>query len=264
MPDESLIVSSDGPVRLLTINRAAVHNALNEQVLSAIARAVVAASWDASVGAIVITGAGEKAFSAGADLDELSNVVETQAMRVLTGGQAAMRTIELSTVPVITAVNGLALGGGFELILASTFPIMSTKATLGLPESGLGLIPGYGGTQRLRRVVGPAVAAYLMLTGARLEAQRAFELGLTPLPPVEPELLVDRALEIGTMISAKGPAAQAAIQQALQTGAPSTGDLLLETQLAARATSSDEARIGIAAFRERRAPIFSANHEAQV
>jgi len=261
--DEPLIMSSDGPVRLLMINRVAVHNALNEQVLSAIARAVVAASGDPSVGAVVITGAGDRAFSAGADLDELADVDEPQAMRVLTAGQAAMRTIERSTVPVITAVNGLALGGGFELILASTFPVLSTNAMLGLPESGLGLIPGYGGTQRLRRVVGPAVAAYLMLTGTRLEAQRAYELGLTPLPPVEPELLIDQALEIGKTISAKGPAAQAAIQQALQTGTPSTSDLQLETALAARATSSDEARIGITAFRERRPPVYSSRPDAE-
>jgi len=124
-----------------------------------------------------------------------------------------------SWTTVIAAVNGLALGGGFELVLSSAFPILSTQAFLGLPESGLGLIPGYGGTQRLARVVGSAVAAHVMLTGSRLSADRAYQLGLTPLAPVAAEQLLDVACEVADAIAARGPRATRAIVQALGDGA---------------------------------------------
>ena len=153
----------------------------------------------------------------------------------------------------------MALGGGFELVLACTVSVLSTAAKLGLPESGLGLIPGYGGTQRLPRLIGRSAAAYLMLTGSRLDADRAYQLGLTPVPPVEPEHLLPTATELAETIAAQGPRAVRAILRALVVGgdAPLDAGLGIETGLAALALAGTESTEGIAAFHERRPARFS-------
>lgn len=258
MVENTLVADIQDDIALITINRPAVHNALNAKTLTALAETISDLGTAGAVRAIVITGTGDRAFSAGADLDELAGLAAPDAARVLGAGQRCMAKIESSSVPVIAAVNGLALGGGFELVLACTFSILSTKASLALPESGLGLIPGYGGTQRLRRAIGRPAAAYLMLSGARLSAQRAYELGLTPLEPIDPTELVSAALQIAGDLASRGPLAQSSILQAVREG---EGDgFALETALAAIVTSSDDAAEGIAAFRERRAPEF---HSAQ-
>lgn len=256
MAEEEVVVERDGVVAVVTINRPHVHNALNAQTLRGIADAVESLSASGAVGAIVITGAGDRAFSAGADLDELSGLDAHQAHGVLEAGQRILAGIEHNPVPVVAAVNGVALGGGFELVLSSAFPVLSTHASFGLPESGLGLIPGYGGTQRLPRVVGPAVAAQLMLTGARLSAERAYALGLSPLAPVEPADLLAVAKGIAQEVAARGPRAHAAILRVLRAGAPAATDLALETALAAIATAGAEAAEGIAAFKGRRKASF--------
>ena len=258
MSDNELIVERHGPLAVMTIDRPKVHNALNAATLRRLAQAFEGFATAGGIGAIVITGAGARAFSAGADLDELTGLDAEQAHATLAAGQRTMRIIEHSSVPVIAAVNGLALGGGFELVLAADLPVLSTAAELALPESGLGLIPGYGGTQRLARFVGAPVAAYLMLTGERLPADRAYELGLAPLPPVQPDDLLPTAMQLGRDIAARGPRAQQAILRLLRSGAPSDQDLALETATAAIATGSPEAAEGIGAFRERRAPVFLA------
>jgi enoyl-CoA hydratase len=206
---------------------------------------------------VVVTGAGEKAFSAGADLKQLAGLGPDHAHAVLADGQATMRAIERSSVPVIAAVNGLALGGGFELVLASTFSVLTRHATLGLPEAGLGLIPGYGGTQRLARLVGRAVAAHVMVTGARLDATRAYELRLTPVAPVGDAL--EAALDLAHEVATKGPEAVRAILAALDLGQDASLDaaLAIETGLAAVATSGPESAEGVAAFLAKRVPTFA-------
>ncbi|MEE3853044.1 enoyl-CoA hydratase-related protein [Gordonia sp. LSe1-13] len=248
-----------GAVTTVTIDRPDAFNALNAEVIEAIATAVRDAAAQPSVRAVVITGSGQKAFSAGADLKELDGLGPDDAHAVLDRGQRVFRAIEQAPVPVIAAVNGLALGGGFELILATTFPVLSTKAALGLPESGLGLIPGYGGTQRLPRAVGDRVAAHLMLTGARLDAPRAYELGLTPVPPVEPDELLPTAVAIAEKIAAQGPMAVRAILGAVESGRDATLDagLGIETGLAALAVAGEESTEGVAAFLERRPAKFA-------
>jgi enoyl-CoA hydratase len=254
-----VLVEHHGHVTTLTIDRPQVLNALDAEVLQALCDAVLAAADDADVRAVVITGSGEKAFSAGADLKELQGMSSERAHELMRAGQQVMREIERAAIPVIAAVNGLALGGGCELALACTFPVLSTRASLGLPESGLGLIPGYGGTQRLPRAVGARVAAHLMLTGSRLDAQRAYQLGLTPVPPVAPEELAGTAHTIAEKIAAQGPAAVHSILSALESGRDSTLDagLQLETGLAALAIGGAESDEGIAAFLERRSPSFA-------
>ncbi|WP_016693537.1 enoyl-CoA hydratase/isomerase family protein [Rhodococcus rhodochrous] len=254
-----LDIDRAGAVTTLTINRPEAYNALNTEVLHALRDAAAEAAADPSVRAVVLTGSGDKAFSAGADLKELAGMGPDRARDVMTSGQQIFRTLETAPVPVIAAVNGLALGGGFELILASTFPVLSTKAALGLPESGLGLIPGYGGTQRLPRAVGQRVATHLMLTGTRLDADRAYELGLTPIPPVSPDVLLSTAREIAEKIADQGPQAVRAILHSLELGrdAPLDAGLAVETGLAALAISGDESTEGINAFLERRPAKFA-------
>ncbi|MGY1828669.1 enoyl-CoA hydratase/isomerase family protein [Blastococcus sp. SYSU DS0541] len=254
---EVLEVLRDGPVATIRITRPEVHNALNARVLADL-DAVVAALPAEGVRAIVLTGSGHRAFSAGADLDELAGLSGDEAYDVLAAGQAVVGRVERCPVPVIAAVNGLALGGGFELVLACTFPVLADTAELGLPEAGLGLMPGYGGTQRLARRVGQPVAAHTMLTGARIAADRAHALGLTPVPPVPVEEVLATAQELAGRIAARGPRAVRAVLLALRHGGdtPLEAGLAFETALAGLVTGGAEAAEGIAAFKARRAPRF--------
>ncbi|AMT92938.1 enoyl-CoA hydratase/isomerase family protein [Brevibacterium linens] len=255
----ALTVETRGPVLLATINRIDAHNALNAEVLDGLAEAVDRAESDPNVRALVITGAGEKAFCAGADLKEVSTLDADAAQVKMRRGQSIMAAIENAEVPIIAAVNGLALGGGFELALACHFTVLSERASLGLPEVGLGLIPGYGGTQRLPRAVGDATALHLILTGETLKAQRAFELGITPVPPTAPEEVVDTALSIADRIAAQGPNAVRSVLRAVRADrAISPAALATETGLISLAIVGDESSEGIAAFLEKRAPNFGA------
>ena len=258
MSEQVLVVERTGAVATLRINRPAVLNALNGEVLRAFDRAI-AAQHDGRVRAIVLTGTGDRAFSAGADLDELAGLRADQAYDVLSAGQAVVSRIERSPVPVVAAVNGLALGGGFELVLACSFPVLAENAQLGLPETGLGLMPGYGGTQRLARRVGAPVAAYTMVTGERITADRAHQLGLTPVPPVPVDTVVDEAVALASKIAARGPRAVTAALSALRHGAdsPLEAGLAYESALAGVVTGGAEAAEGVAAFKERRTPAFA-------
>lgn len=253
-----LEVDRDGPVATLRITRPEVHNALNARVLRDLDAAIARLPAEGAR-AIVLTGTGHRSFSAGADLDELAGLSADDAYDVLTAGQAVVGRVERCPVPVIAAVNGLALGGGFELVLACTFAVLADNAQLGLPEAGLGLMPGYGGTQRLARKVGQPVAAHTMLTGARIPADRAHALGLTPVPPVPVEEVLAAAQELAAVVAARGPRAVRAVLLALRHGADAPLDtgLAFETALAGLATGSAEAAEGIAAFKERRPPRFA-------
>lgn len=253
-----LLVEKAAAVVTVTINRPRAANALNHAVLTELRAVIDETVRDPSVRVVVLIGSGDKAFSAGADLKELADMTTERAYAVLSSGQTVLRELERAPIPVIAAVNGVALGGGFELVLASTFPVMSTTASLGLPESGLGLLPGYGGTQRLPRAVGSRVAAHMMMTGTRLTADRAYDLGLTPVPPVPPASLLPSVCEIAEGIAAQGPRAVRSILRALEAGRDATLDagLALETELAAQAVGGPESSEGIAAFLERRAPVF--------
>jgi enoyl-CoA hydratase len=260
--DESVVMEQDGPVAVLTLNRPRFHNALNGDVLRRLDDCLTQVLRDGTANAVVITGAGEKSFCAGADLDELVGLDAHASHELLGFGQQVMQRIATSRVPVISAVNGTALGGGFELILATTFPVLAETASLGLPEAGLGLIPGYGGTQRLPRLIGRACASHLMLSGDRLSAERAFQLGLTPITPVPLPDLLPAALEVAHKIAARGPWAVSAILEAMDTSNADAGELAHETALAAMANTSTEAREGIAAFKGRRLAQFASRKTA--
>lgn len=262
-PGAELLIEHAGYISTLTINRPEAFNALNATVLEALETAVASAQTNPSVRVIVLTGSGSKAFSAGADLKELATMGPDEAVATMRRGQEIFRSLEQSRVPIIAAVNGLALGGGFELVLSTTFSLVSTAAALGLPESSLGLIPGYGGTQRLARVIGKPAAAHVMLTGTRIDAERAHALGISPLPPVEPDQLLATAQGIAEKIAAQGPKAVKAILHAIDVGrdAPIDAGLSLETGLAALAIAGEESAEGIGAFLERRDPVFGESQE---
>jgi enoyl-CoA hydratase len=253
-----LLIAHDGPITVLTLHRPTVLNALNAAVLDALAQYMERLRHTPKTRAVVITGSGEKAFCAGADLNELAGLDATAAHDVLARGQSVLRAIERAPVPVIAAVNGLALGGGFELVLACTFAVMAEDARLGLPETGLGLMPGFGGTQRLARAIGTARAAHVMLTGHRIDADAAYAQGLTPVPPVDGDVL-GTAVELARQIATRGPRAVRGVLTALRAGTDQGLDsgLALETALAAQLTAGAEAAEGIAAFRDHRAPSFA-------
>lgn len=250
-----LLSERRGAVLRLTLNRPAVHNALNAELLGLLDGALDTAYADPGVRVIVLAGAGTKAFSAGADLDELAGLPAERAHEVLARGGRTIARLEDSPVPVIAAVGGLALGGGFEVALACSFIVTADQAAFGLPETGLGLMPGYGGTQRLPRLIGRQAALHAILTGQRIPAARAYALGLVATEPVPREDLDAVVDEVAATVAARGPHACGRVLRAVGACSDRSG-LQLETGLAALCVADPEADEGIAAFRERRAPAF--------
>ena len=178
MPPENLIVETDAGVAIVTVNRPKVLNALNTQTLDELRRAILALKHDNAVRVVVLTGAGEKSFVAGADINELAVQTPTSGREHAIRGQHVLDLVEQMGKPVIAAINGYALGGGCELAMACTIRIAADTAKLGQPEINLGIIPGYAGTQRLARIVGKGRALELMLTGDQISAQEALRIGL--------------------------------------------------------------------------------------
>ena len=255
--DSDLVAfARDGAVAWLTLNRVDARNALNTSVLLSLESRLTMLRDDLDVRAIVITGAGDRAFSAGADLVELRGLGGVEARRVLGTGQRVFRQLETIGIPTIAAVRGWALGGGFELALACSLIVAATSARFGLPEAGLGLMPGYGGTQRLTRVVGAKVALAVMLTGEPIDAGRAWELGLLVRPPVEADVLAETATEVARLVASRSPTATRLILEAVEGAAPPDDGLRHEAALAALAVSSPDAAEGVAAFLEKREPAF--------
>jgi enoyl-CoA hydratase len=259
MHDDIVVSLEDPVIAVVRINRPKVHNALSAALIGELADMIDSFGNDPEIRAVIVTGTGEKCFSAGADIGELTGIDMSATTAMMEAGQAAFRRIEQSRIPVVVAVNGLALGGGLELVLACSFAVLSTNASLGLPEAGLGLIPGYGGTQRLARAVGSAVARYVMLTGRRLSAADGYRLGLTPVPPVQPADLIQTTFEMAHEISVRGPQACTSILNLVSRGMdlPLDEGLSMETNFAVRALGSSEAEAGITAFTQRQVPKFS-------
>ena len=178
MTFENLLLERDGPVAIVTLNRPKVLNALNSQTLAELAGVMAGLKADAGVRAVVLTGAGEKSFVAGADINELAALLPVEAIEHARRGQQVFDSIEHLGKPVIAAVNGFALGGGCELAMACTIRLAAETARFGQPEINLGLIPGYAGSQRLPRLVGKGIALEILLSGDMVGAERAYEIGL--------------------------------------------------------------------------------------
>ncbi len=247
----------DEGVATITLNREKQLNALNAQLLGDLAGAFRQARADEAVRGVVLTGAGEKAFAAGADIAEFAEMDALDGHRLSARGQGLFNTIEAMPKPVVAAVNGFALGGGCELAMACHLRVASETAQFGLPEVKLGLIPGYGGTQRLPRLVGRGIATEMILTADYVPAQRAYETGLVN-RVVAPGELLETARALVRSIAQKSPVAVAMALQAIRAAdLPLPQGLAQEAALFGQCCSTEDFGEGVAAFLSRRKPEFT-------
>jgi enoyl-CoA hydratase len=254
-PFETITCKIDREIALVTLNRPNVLNALNHQVFTDLKELFSQLADDSTVRVILLTGAGEKAFAAGADISELTGLDRAMGQSLSHRGQSIFRQIETCGKPVIALINGFALGGGCELALACTLRIASSSAQVGLPEVRLGLISGYGGTQRLPRLIGQSAALKLLLTGERVDATEALRLGLVD-EVVAPEQLLARGRQIAELILKVAPLAVAGCLEAVHEGADRDLDsaLRLESRIFGRLCETEDSTEGTRAFLEKRTP----------
>lgn len=255
MPLETLHLELSPPIAIVTLDRPGVLNALNRQMFNELEGVFRQLAAEDSIRVILITGAGDKAFAAGADISELAGISAIDGERLSTRGHAVFNQIEHCGKPVIACINGFALGGGCELALACTFRIASQSARLGQPELKLGLIPGYGGTQRLPRLIGKGVALKLLLTGEIIPAQEALRIGMVEEVVPQDELL-PHGKKLAASIAQMAPLAVRACLDVVHRGY----DLPLDQALAIEAAgfrfccSSEDKAEGTRAFLEKRTP----------
>jgi enoyl-CoA hydratase len=256
--DGLVLVAREGAIAVLTLNRPDKLNALNAQLLGELEAALLALSADPTVACAILTGAGDKAFAAGADIGAMVTMSTEQARAFSEVGHRVCARIEKAPFPVIGAVNGFALGGGCELALACDFLYASDKAKLGQPEVNLGVIPGFGGTQRLARRVGIGRARELCYTGDTVGAEEALRLGLVNAVVPHADLLT-RVREVAAKIASKGRLAVAQCKRVLYTGADVPLDVAnaLETQAFAVLFGSGDRTEGMKAFLEKRKAAFT-------
>ncbi|MFY0252644.1 enoyl-CoA hydratase/isomerase family protein [Chitinophaga sp. 30R24] len=244
-------------ILIITINRPDKMNALNHQVLAELALAIDDVHGRNNIKAAIITGAGEKAFVAGADISEFLTLSPKQGEELAKKGHVIFQRIETSHKPIIAAVNGFALGGGCELAMACHFRLASNKARFGQPEVGLGLIPGYGGTQRLTQLVGKGRALELMLTGDMISADEALAWGLVN-HVVQPEELLPKAIAILQKIQTKAPLAVTRIIKCANAALDKDQDgFELETQEFGACFETKDLQEGATAFLQKRPPNFT-------
>jgi enoyl-CoA hydratase/carnithine racemase len=250
-------LARDGAVATLTVNRPEALNALSGALLAELELAVARVEGDAAIHAAIVTGAG-RAFVAGADINEIAKLDPKSGLEFARRGQAVFSRIERLPKPVVAAVNGYALGGGCELAMACHVRIASTRARFGQPEVHLGILPGFGGTQRLPRLVGRGMAAKLILSGAQLGAEEALRAGLVE-EVVEPDQLLERAHALLGEMLKHGRAALAASLRALREGLerPLPDALEVEARIFSELCATPEMLEGTSAFLAKREPKFS-------
>jgi enoyl-CoA hydratase len=252
-----LLEQAEAGVCLLTLNRPQALNALNAATLAELAHAIARVAADDKARVMLITGAGERAFAAGADIGEMANFTPREARAFSESGMRVMHALEALPMPVIALVNGYALGGGCELALACDWIIASENAVFGQPEVSLGIPPGFGGTQRLARLVGRGLALELLTTGRQVRADEALRIGLANHVYPAPELRA-KGLELARNITAKAPLAVRFAKEAAQRGQHL--DLgtacALESSLFALAYCTEDQNEGMRAFLEKRAAKF--------
>ena len=255
---ETLSVDLEGPLAIVTIRREAQRNALSSQVMTELIAAATELQADRAVRVVAITGAGDKAFVAGADIAEMKDLDSVGARKFAENGRLVGEALERSSKIWIAAVNGFALGGGCELALACDFIYASDRASFGQPEVKLGVIPGFGGTQRLARRVGVAKAKELCVTGDLIKADEALRIGLAD-RVVAPDALMATVREVAARIAANGPLAVGAAKRAIHEGQSLTFDeaLQLERGLFAGLFQSADQEEGMTAFLEKRKANFT-------
>jgi enoyl-CoA hydratase len=254
---QTLLVEARNRIALVTINRPDKLNALNEQAKAELKQAFERLRDDADVDVVILTGAGEKSFVAGTDIKELTELNSGSGRSFSEGGQAVFNLIENLVKPVIAAVNGYALGGGCELALACHIRFASENARFGQPEVNLGIIPGYGGTQRLARLVGKGKAMEMILTGDQIDAHEALRIGLVNKVVPQAELL-KAAEELAAKIITKGQlAVRTALKAVNATHETSLSDgQTLEARLFGDSCGTQDFKEGTRAFLEKRKPAF--------
>jgi enoyl-CoA hydratase len=255
---QHLIHAVKGSIAYVTLNRPGALNALNQATLRELGQVFQRAKDDAAVGGVIVTGSGDKAFVAGADIGELAATDAVAAEAFTRHGQAVFNLIETLGKPVIAAINGFALGGGCELAMACTLRLAVPEAQFGQPETKLGVIPGFGGTQRLPRLVGKGRAMELILTAKTIDAAEACRIGL--LNEVVPrERLIVRAEEVLRQILANAPVATRLAMQAVNTGLDGhvAEGLALESACFAICAATTDKQEGTQAFLEKRKPSFT-------
>lgn len=257
MPYENILYEKKERVATITINRPDKLNALNRKTMEEINEAILDAGSDDSVGAVIVTGSGSKAFIAGADIKELSLLSPIGAKDFALFGQMVFNHIEHLGKPVIAAVNGFALGGGCELAIACTIRIASENVKLGQPEVNLGLIPGYGGTQRLPRIVGKGRAMEMILTGDIIDAHEAYRIGLVN-KVTSSDDLIPTCEKVAKKILSKGPMATHYALEAVNRGLemPLEEGLFLEATLFGLTCATEDMKEGTKAFLEKREAQF--------
>ncbi len=257
MPFANLRLEKRPPLAQVTLDRPKVLNALNAEMLDELAAAFDELAADDSVRVILLAGAGDRAFVAGADIGELAALAPEQAQAFAQRGQAVFRRIETLGKPVIACVRGFALGGGCELAMACAMRIAAEDAKLGQPEVKLGILPGYGGTQRLPRLVGRAAALKLLLTGAIVDAREALRIGLVD-EVVPAEQLMARAEALAMEIAANAPLALGEVLRAVDEGQNESIDagLAIEAEAFGRLAATADKAEGTRAFLEKRRPVW--------
>jgi enoyl-CoA hydratase len=250
-------VTREGAIAIVAINRPEALNALNAETNELLRSAVDELSADHGVHAVVLTGGGDKAFVAGADIAEMSSLSADEARRFSALGQSVMSGIEAAPQPWIAAVNGFALGGGCELALACDIRLASDNAKFGQPEINLGITPGFGGTQRLSRNVGDGWAKYLVLSGRHIRADEALRIGLVQAVFPKDDLMT-QALKLAQELAGKSPLAMSYCKAAVHAAASTdiTTGQGIERDLFALAFASDDQSEGMNAFLQKRAPEF--------
>jgi enoyl-CoA hydratase len=256
MSYQFLTLEAENRIATLTINRPDKLNALNDATIGELGRAIDEVRIRDDIAGLIVTGAG-RAFVAGADISELQHQTPTIAKARARGGQEVFRRFETSPKPVIAAVNGFALGGGCELALACHIRIASAKAKFGLPEVKLGTCPGFGGTQRLSRLIGKGRAIELITTAEMIDAAEAYRLGIAN-KIVAPEALMTTSLEMMNKILANGPLAVALTIEAVDRGLEMSLDegLILEANHFGLLAATEDMNEGMSAFLEKRTPAF--------
>lgn len=255
---KNILVERKDKVLLVTVNRPRALNALNMETVVEMQQMLHYHWKDDTIGCVVITGAGDKAFVAGADISEIADLDVRSGADFSAHGLYLMKTIQNFPRPVIAAINGFALGGGCELALACDIRLASEKARLGQPEVNLGVIPGFGGTQRLARLVGRGKAMQLILTGDMIDAAEAFRIGLVE-AVYPPEQLMDKALEMANTICSRGPLAIAMAKECIIRGLDVnlTAGCDLEKANFGAVCGTGDKNEGCEAFLEKRPPKFS-------
>jgi enoyl-CoA hydratase len=257
VPYELLRCETRGNIATVRLDRPKVLNALNRQLFNELETVFLELASDATIRAVILTGAGEKAFAAGADITELSTATAAEGQAIAARGQAVLDLIENCGKPVIAAINGFALGGGCELAMACTLRIASETAKLGQPEVKLGLIPGYGGSQRLPRLVGKGAALKLLLAAEIISSAEAFRIGLVDevVPAAD---LLNRAEALATAIAANSPRAVRSCIETVNAGydLPLAAALELEAARFGLACATEDKAEGTAAFLAKRSPAW--------